>query len=232
MVTRAQFEKLCVPLVERSLSICKGVFDKAGIDKTTLNDVVLVGGMTRMPLIRERVQTFFGKRPNVSINPDEAVAIGAAIQAAALVNEADNVLLLDVVPLTLGIEAAAGVFIPLIPKNTKIPHRVSRVFTTNRDNQDQVTISIFQGENNYCKDNTLLSTFVLSGIREAPRMEPRIEVSLRIDANGILSVTAIDLDTNVSQSVQIVDMASRARSAINEQADLSSAPLAANSTLF
>ena len=232
MVTRAQFEKLCVPLVERSLSICKGVFEKAGIDKTTLNDIVLVGGMTRMPLIREHVQTFFGKRPNISINPDEAVAIGAAIQAAALVNEADNVLLLDVVPLTLGIEAAAGVFIPLIPKNTKIPHRVSRVFTTNRDNQDKVTISIFQGENNYCKDNTLLSTFELTGIREAPRMEPRIEVSLRIDANGILSVTAIDLDTNVSQSVQIVDMSARAREALSEQAESSSAPIAANSTLF
>lgn len=232
MVTRAQLEKLCLPLVERSLNICKGVFEKAGIDKSTLNDVVLVGGMTKMPLIREKVQAFFNKKPNVSINPDEAVAIGASIQAAALVKEAQNVLLLDVVPLTLGIEAAAGIFIPLIPKNTKIPHRVTRIFTTNRDNQTKVSISVYQGENNYCKDNTLLSTFELVGIREAPRMEPKIEVSLRIDANGILSVTAVDVDTNVSQSIKIVDMSTRAASAMREQAENSTAPVASNSTLF
>lgn len=209
-ITRAEFEKLCLPLVERSLAICNDVFDKAGIDKTTLNDIVLVGGMTQMPLVRDRIQSFFGKRPNTSVHPDEAVAIGAAIQAAALSHEADNVLLLDIVPLTLGIEAAADIFIPLIPKNTKIPHRVSRVFTTNRDHQDKVSITIYQGENHYCKENTRLATFELTGIRDAPRMVPKIEVSLHIDANGILSVSAVDLDTNVSQSIQIADMSVQA----------------------
>ena len=166
----------------------------------------MVGGMTKMPLIRRKVEEWFLRPPNTSINPDEAVGIGAAIQAMALDSDSDAVLLLDVIPLTLSIEAAGGVCIPLIPKNTKVPHRISRVFTTSRDNQQSVIISIFQGEGSHVADNTRLATFELAGIRPAKRMEPRIEVSLRIDVNGILSITAVDLDSKQSQSVQVVDM--------------------------
>ncbi len=217
VLSRQQLESLCQPLIERSLGICEGVLNNAGIMKSDINEVVLVGGMTRMPLIREMVQDYFGITPGTAVNPDEAVAIGAAIQAKALENDDSKVLLLDVVPLTLGLEAAGGIFIPLIQKNTKVPHRVSRVFTTNRDNQESVIISVYQGENARCEDNTLLATFELGGIRPAPRMEPQIEVSLRIDVNGILSVTAIDLDTHQSQSVQVVDMSMRMLESLQSQ---------------
>lgn len=217
ILTRSQLEQLCSQFVERSLDICDSVFANAGIDARVLDEIVMVGGTSRMPLVRQMTERYFGKRPNTAINPDEAVAIGAAIQAKALDDEDSDVLLLDVVPLTLGIEAAGGVFIPLISKNTKVPHRVSRVFTTNRDNQDSVIISIYQGEANLCRENTLLSTFELTGIRPAPRMEPQIEVTLRIDVNGILSITAVDLDTHQSQSVQVVDMSVRILNDLQKQ---------------
>ena len=216
-LTRAELENLCTPLVERSFRICRNVFESAGLKKDDIDEVILVGGMTRMPLIRRMVRDWFGMMPNTAINPDEAVGIGAAIQAMALDNDEDVVLLLDVIPLTLSIEAAGGVCIPLIPKNTKVPHRVSRVFTTSRDNQDSVIISIFQGEGKHVEDNTRLATFELSGIRPARRMEPQIEVSLRIDVSGILSVTAVDLETRQSQSVQVVDMSMRALEALESE---------------
>lgn len=205
-LSREQMESLCLPLVERSLRICRSVFDSAGLHCGEIDQIVMVGGMTKMPLIRRKVEEWFLRPPNTSINPDEAVGIGAAIQAMALDSDSDAVLLLDVIPLTLSIEAAGGVCIPLIPKNTKVPHRISRVFTTSRDNQQSVIISIFQGEGSHVADNTRLATFELAGIRPAKRMEPRIEVSLRIDVNGILSITAVDLDSKQSQSVQVVDM--------------------------
>ncbi|MBR4986746.1 MAG: Hsp70 family protein, partial [Proteobacteria bacterium] len=216
-LTRAELEMLCAPLVERSLQICRNVFESAGLKKEDIDEVILVGGMTRMPLIRRMTRDWFGMMPNTAINPDEAVGIGAAVQAMALDNDEDVVLLLDVIPLTLSIEAAGGVCIPLIPKNTKVPHRVSRVFTTSRDNQDSVIISIFQGEGKHVEENTRLATFELSGIRPARRMEPQIEVSLRIDVSGILSVTAVDLQTRQSQSVQVVDMSMRALEALESE---------------
>lgn len=213
-LTRAKLNELCAPLVERSLAISDAVFSSSGLRKKDLNEIVLVGGMTRMPLVRQMVEKWFGRVPNTRINPDEAVGIGAALQATALKSAVDDVILLDVIPLSLGIDAAGGVFIPLIPKNTKVPHRASRIFTTNRDGQDRVHISIYQGENNYSKDNALLASFELVGIRDAKRMQPRIEVSLRVDVNGILAVTAIDLDTGQSQSVEVVDMTMRALEAL------------------
>ena len=216
-LTRAQLDALCAPLVDRSLDICQSVFDSAGLHGENVDQIVMVGGMTRMPLIRKKVQEWFGRAPNTQINPDEAVGIGAAIQAMALDACTDDILLLDVIPLTLSIEAAGGVCIPLIPKNTKVPHRVSRTFTTSRDNQESVIISIFQGEGSHTQDNIRLATFELANIRHAKRMEPRIEVSLRIDVNGILSITAVDLDSNQSQSVQIVDMNLKALDALNAQ---------------
>ncbi len=219
-LTRAQLETLCQPLVERSLRICRNVFESAGLKVKDIDEVIMVGGMTRMPLIRNMVREWFHMAPNTNINPDEAVGIGAAIQAMALDSEdEDVVLLLDVIPLTLSIEAAGGVCIPIITKNTKVPHRASRIFTTSRDNQDTVIISIFQGEGSHVDENTRLATFALSGIRPARRMEPRIEVSLRIDVSGILSVTACDLDTKQSQTVQVVDMCIKALEGLEDEED-------------
>ncbi len=213
-LTRKQLEYICSPLVDRSLKICKSVFESAGIQMKDIDEVIMVGGMTKMPLIRNKVRDYFKMPPNTNINPDEAVGIGAAIQAMALDTESDLVLLLDVIPLTLSIETAGGICLPIIKKNTKVPHRASRIFTTSRDNQESVIISIFQGEGSHVEDNTRLATFELAGIRPCPRMEPRIEVSLRIDVSGILSVTAIDLDTKQSQSVQVVDMSMKALEAL------------------
>ena len=177
----------------------------------------MVGGMTKMPLIRQKVEEWFNKKPNTSINPDEAVGIGAAIQAMALDNEDDVVLLLDVIPLTLSIEAAGGVCIPLVQKNTKVPHKVSRIFTTSRDNQDSVIVSIYQGEGSHVEENTKLATYELSGIRPAKRMEPRIEVSLKIDVSGIMSVTAVHLDSKLSRSIQVVDMSTKALDVLEDE---------------
>ncbi len=215
-LTRAKLEELCLPLVERSCRICRSVFESAGLRMSDIDEVIMVGGMTKMPLIRQKVEEWFHKKPNTSINPDEAVGIGAAIQAMALDNDDDVVLLLDVIPLTLSIEAAGGVCIPLVKKNTKVPHKVSRIFTTSRDNQESVIVSIYQGEGSHVQDNTKLATFELTGIRPAKRMEPRIEVSLRIDVSGIMSVTAVDLDSKQSRSIQVVDMSTKALDLLEE----------------
>ena len=218
VLTRAEFERLCAPLVERSLKITDEVIASAG--NYHIDNIIMVGGMTRMPLIRERVQQHFGKRINTSVNPDEAVGIGAAIQAMALESNSDAILLLDVIPLTISIGVANNICIPLIEKNTKVPHRVSKIFSTSRDNQQSVIISIYQGEGSHTQDNTLLATFELSGIRQAKRMVPQIEVSLKIDVDGILSITAVDLDTHQSQSVQVVDMNIKAMEGLDNFGDL------------
>lgn len=217
VLTRSQLETLCKPLVERSLCICQNVFDSAGLRRGDIDEVIMVGGMTRMPLIRKMAEKWFGKQLNVAINPDEAVGIGAAIQAMALAGQNDLVLLLDVIPLTLSVEVAGGICIPLIRKNTKVPHRASRVFSTSRDNQESVIVSVFQGEGRHVSENTRLATFELSGIRPAKRMEPRIEVTLQIDVSGILSVTAMDLDSKQSQTVQVVDMSMKALETLKEE---------------
>ncbi len=213
-ISQQQMEDLCIDLVERSLEICAVTFEQARIGIDDVDDFIMVGGMTRMPLIREMVREFYGREPNDTVNPDEVVAIGAAIQAATLVDPHEEILLLDVTPLTLGIASMNDIFAPIIQRNTKVPHRITKRFTTSRDNQERVRIAVYQGENKHCKENTLLGEFELTGIRKAPRMTPQIDVSFRIDANGILNVTAIDRDTGQAQSIEIVDMAKRALDSI------------------
>ncbi|MDX9720067.1 MAG: Hsp70 family protein [Myxococcota bacterium] len=211
---RRQVEDMCIDLVERSLQICEETFRHARIGMDDIDDFLLVGGMTRMPLVREMVREYFGREPNSNLNPDEVVAIGAAIQAATLIDPQDEILLLDVTPLTLGIESMNGIFAPIIGRNSKVPHRITKRFTTSRDNQDRVRVAVYQGENRYCQENTLLGEFELTGIRRAPRMQPQIDVTFKLDANGILTVTAIDRDTGQEQSIEIVDMAKRALQAM------------------
>ena len=209
-LTRDQVEDMCIDLVERSLEICDKTFESARVGLHEIDKFILVGGMTRMPLIRRLAEEYFGQEAAASVNPDEVVATGASIQAATLVDPQEEVLLLDVTPLTLGIRSLNDIFTPIIKQNTKVPHRVSKRFTTSRDNQDRVRIEIYQGEERYCKDNTLLGEFDLVGISQAPRMVPQIDVTFKIDANGILSVTARDQASQAAESIQIVDMAKRA----------------------
>ncbi len=210
-LTRAQLEEMCVDLVEQTLRICTKTFADARVDIPDIDDVILVGGQTRMPMVRERVAKFFGKEPNDDLNTDEVVAFGAAIKAHTLNDATSDVLLIDVTPLTLGIESLGNLFAPIIGRNTKVPHRISKIFTTSTDYQEQVRIKVFQGESRVASENTNLGEFVLTNIREALRREPQIEVSFRIDASGMLSVSAMDLDTNETQSIVIEDYADRAR---------------------
>ncbi len=209
-LTRRQLEEMSTDLIEQTLRICTQTFADARVDIPDIDEIILVGGQTRMPLIHDRVRKFFRREPNQDLNPDEVVAIGAAIQAHTLLYEEDDVLLIDVTPLTLGIESLGDLMSPVISKNTKVPHRVSKIFTTSRDYQEQVRIKIFQGEDRFASRNTPLGEFVLAGIRQALRREPRIEVSFRIDSNGILHVSAIDLDTKESQTIIIKDYVQRA----------------------
>ena len=186
----------------------------AGLKRGDIDEVVLVGGMTRMPAVQERVKQLFGKEGHKGVNPDEVVAIGAAIQAAVLKGEVKDVLLLDVTPLSLGIETLGGVFTKLIEKNTTIPTKKSQVFSTAQDNQTAVTIRVFQGEREMAADNKLLGQFDLIGIPPAPRGLPQVEVTFDIDANGIVNVHAKDLGTNKEQSIKIT-----ASSGLNEGGD-------------
>jgi molecular chaperone DnaK len=202
-LTRSKLEELVDDLIERSLEPCKIAMDDAGIAKDAITDVLLVGGMTRMPRVQEKVQAFFGHEPNREINPDEVVAIGAAVQGAVLSGEVKNVLLLDVTPLTLGVETAGGVATGIIPKNTTIPTKKSMVFSTAVDNQPMVSVHVIQGERPMADDNKTLARFELVGIPPAPRGVPQIEVSFDIDANGIVHVGAKDLGTGKQQSVRI-----------------------------
>ena len=202
-LTRASLESLVEKLIERTIVPCKAALKDAGIDASKIDEVVLVGGQTRMPKIREAVKDFFNKEPNMSVNPDEVVAMGAAIQAGVLQGDVKDVLLLDVTPLSLGIETLGGVFTRLIDKNTTIPTKKSQVFSTAEDNQSAVTIRVFQGEREMANDNKLLGQFNLEGISPAPRGIPQIDVAFDIDANGIVSVSATDKATGKEQKITI-----------------------------
>ena len=202
-LTRSQLEQLVIELVEGTLEPCRNALDDAGISREQIDEVVLVGGQTRMPLVQQKVQDFFGKEPHRGVNPDEVVALGAAIQAGVLRGDVKDVLLLDVTPLTLGIETLGGVSTPLIPRNTTIPTSKSQTFSTAADGQQQVEIHVLQGEREMAGGNKSLGRFILDGILPAPRGMPQIEVSFDIDANGILNVAAQDKGTGKEQRITI-----------------------------
>ncbi len=202
-LTRAKMEELVSDLVDRTLSPCRKALDDAGLKASDINEVILVGGMTRMPLVLQTVEKFFGKKPNISVNPDEVVAVGAAVQAGVLQGEVRDVLLLDVTPLSFGIETLGSVMTRLIERNTTIPASKSQIFSTAADNQTSVEIHVLQGEREMAGDNKTLGRFILDGIPPAPRGMPQVEVSFDIDANGILNVSAKDKASGKEQKITI-----------------------------
>ncbi len=211
-LSKAKFEQLVGDLIENTIGPCKMALSDANLSQTNIDEVLLVGGQTRTPKVQQKVQEFFGKEPNKTVNPDEVVAVGAAIQAAVLKGEVKEVLLLDVTPLSLGIETLGGIFTKIIERNTTIPTKKSQIFSTATDNQPAVTIKVCQGEREMATDNKLLGNFELIGIPPAPRGIPQIEVTFDIDANGILHVSAKDLGTGKEQSIRIT-----ASSGLNEE---------------
>ncbi|NBB26534.1 molecular chaperone DnaK [Porphyrobacter sp. SLTP] len=202
-ITRADLEKMVDGLIQRTLDPCKKAMADAGVSKDQIDEVILVGGMTRMPRVREVVEQFFGAKPHTGVNPDEVVAMGAAIQAGVLQGDVKDVLLLDVTPLSLGIETLGGVFTRMIDRNTTIPTKKTQTYSTAEDNQNAVTIKVYQGEREMAADNKLLGNFDLIGIPPAPRGVPQIEVTFDIDANGIVSVAAKDKGTGKEQTIKI-----------------------------
>ncbi len=202
-ITRADLEKMVNALIQRTLDPCKKALADAGISKDQIDEVILVGGMTRMPRVREVVEQFFGTKPHTGVNPDEVVAMGAAIQAGVLQGDVKDVLLLDVTPLSLGIETLGGVFTRMIDRNTTIPTKKTQTYSTAEDNQNAVTIKVYQGEREMAADNKILGNFDLIGIPPAPRGVPQIEVTFDIDANGIVSVAAKDKGTGKEQTIKI-----------------------------
>jgi molecular chaperone DnaK len=203
-LTRSKFESLTQSLIEKTVKPCEKALKDAGCAPNDIQEVILVGGMTRVPKVQQTVANIFGKEPSKGVNPDEAVAIGAAIQAGVLAGDVTDILLLDVTPLSLGIETLGGVFTRLINRNTTIPTKKSQVFSTAADGQTQVQISVYQGERELVRDNKLLGTFNLTGIPPAPRGIPQVEVTFDIDADGIVNVSAKDKATNKDQSITIV----------------------------
>ena len=202
-LSRSEFERMIDPLIERSLGPCRQALKDAGISASQIDEVILVGGSTRIPLVQAKVEQFFGKKPNRSVNPDEVVALGAAIQGGVLSGDVTSMLLLDVTPLSLGIETLGGVFTKLIDRNTTIPASKTEVFSTAADNQTAVDVYVFQGERQLARDNKLLGNFRLDGVTAAPRGMPQIEVKFDIDANGILKVSATDKATGKQQHISI-----------------------------
>jgi molecular chaperone DnaK len=202
-ISRAKLEMLVGDLIDRTVEPCRKALKDAGLSSGDIHEVILVGGQTRMPKVVETVKNFFGKEPHKGVNPDEVVAVGAAIQAAVLSGEVKDVLLLDVTPLSLGIETLGGVFTRLIDRNTTIPTKKSQVFSTAEDSQNAVTIRVFQGEREIAAQNKLLGQFDLVGLPPAPRGVPQIEVTFDIDANGIVNVSAKDKGTGKEQQIRI-----------------------------
>ena len=217
-LTRARFEQMVDDILQRSVGPCKQALQDAGVTPQQIDEVVLVGGSTRIPKVQQMVRDLFGKEPNKSVNPDEVVAIGAAVQGGVLGGEVKDVLLLDVTPLSLGIETLGGVFTKLIERNTTIPTRKSEVFSTASDSQTSVEIKVFQGERSMAKDNRLLGVFQLVGIPPAPRGIPQVEVTFDIDANGILNVTAKDRATNNEQKITITSSSGLSKEEVDKMA--------------
>ena len=202
-LTRARFEQLVKPLVDRTVDPCKKALSDAGVKPSEINDVILVGGMTRMPKVSETVKSVFGREPSKGVNPDEAVAIGASIQAGVLAGNVTDILLLDVTPLSLGIETLGGVFTRLINRNTTIPTKKSQTFSTAADGQTAIQVKVYQGERELTRDNKLLGDFQLTNLPPAPKGVPQIQISFDIDADGIVNVSASDKATNREQSMTI-----------------------------
>jgi molecular chaperone DnaK len=218
-LTRAHFEKIVDDLIKRTMAPCEKVLSAAGLKKENINEIILVGGSTRIPAIQNAVEKFFGKTPSKNVNPDEVVAIGAAIQGGVLAGNVDDVLLLDVTPMSLGIETMGGIFVPLIEANTTIPIKKSQTFSTASDNQPSVEIHVLQGERKMAKDNKTIGTFHLDGIPPAPRGTPQIEVSFDIDANGILNVSAKDNATGKEQKIRIESSSGLSKEEIQKMKD-------------
>jgi molecular chaperone DnaK len=204
-IERGELEELVRDLVQQTIGVCEQCLTHAKLSKGEVDEVILVGGMTRMPMVRMAVEAFFEKAPRTDVNPDEAVAVGAALQANSLEQGDEKILLLDVTPLTLGIASFGDLFSPVLPKNTKVPVSLTRTFSTVRDEQESVEIVVLQGESQKAKENTFLGKFTLTNIPKMPRMQPKIDVTFRLDADGILHVSAKDQATGLEQKIDVKD---------------------------